>query len=78
MRLRCKRIMTISTSEDVIAALIAQARISTAPASSTGPKSHQGKVTAARNAYKGGWRALLLELRQALREQDRSLNIRGG
>ena len=45
---------------------------------STGPKSHQGKATVARNAYKGGWRALLRELRQALREQDRSLNSGGG
>jgi hypothetical protein len=45
---------------------------------STGPKSPHGKATVARNAYKGGWRALLRELRQALREQDKSPNTRGG
>jgi hypothetical protein len=45
---------------------------------STGPTSPQGKATVARNAYKGGWRALLRELRQALREEDKSLNTRGG
>jgi hypothetical protein len=45
---------------------------------STGPKSAAGKARVARNAYKGGWRELLRELRQALREQDRSLNTRGG
>jgi hypothetical protein len=62
----------------VIRQQIAQARICMAPAGATGPKSPQGKATAARNAYKGGWRALLRELRQALREQDKSLNTRGG
>jgi len=37
---------------------------------STGPKSAEGKVRSAQNAYKGGWRAQLRELRRMLREQD--------
>ena len=37
---------------------------------STGQKSEAGKAKAARNAYKGGWRAQLRELRRVLREQD--------
>ena len=37
---------------------------------STGPKSTEGKVRSAQNAYKGGWRAQLRELRRVLREQD--------
>jgi hypothetical protein len=60
--------MTISTSEDVIATLIAQARISTAPASSTGPKSSEGRDRAAKRGFKGGYRALLRELSSVMRQ----------
>ena len=37
---------------------------------STGPKSAAGKATSAQNAYRGPTRAILRELRRALREQD--------
>jgi hypothetical protein len=44
----------------------------------TGPRSPQSEATVARSAYKSGWRAPLRDLRQALREQDRSFNTGGG
>ncbi len=37
---------------------------------STGPRSQDGKVVAARNACKGGFRPLLRDLARELREQD--------
>ena len=36
---------------------------------STGPQTARGKVQASQNAYKGGMRAVLQALRQALRQQ---------
>lgn len=36
---------------------------------STGPQTDEGKSTASRNAYKGGFRPRLRELAQVLREQ---------
>ena len=41
---------------------------------STGPRSIEGKAKVSRNAFKGGQRALLRELSQALREQSGALN----
>ncbi|MGH6634624.1 MAG: hypothetical protein ACRED0_00285 [Gammaproteobacteria bacterium] len=38
---------------------------------STGPKSPEGKAKVSRNAFKGGWRELLRELSQALRQQEK-------
>ena len=37
---------------------------------STGPKSAAGKVRVSRNAYKGGMRAILKEVRALLREME--------
>jgi len=37
---------------------------------STGPKTEEGKATVSMNAWKGGERALLRELRRVLREQE--------
>lgn len=39
---------------------------------STGPKSWEGKATAARNAWKGGVRPLLRDLAREMREQDKA------
>jgi len=36
---------------------------------STGPTSAEGEGSSARNAYKGGWRAELRDLKRLLREQ---------
>jgi hypothetical protein len=41
---------------------------------STGPKTPEGKVKAASNAYKGGTWRLLRELAQVMREQREKLN----
>ena len=40
---------------------------------STGPKSAEGKKAVSQNPYKGGQRALMSEIRQALSEQAESL-----
>lgn len=37
---------------------------------STGPSTAEGKARVSRNAYKGGMRVLMRELRQALRDQN--------
>ena len=37
---------------------------------STGPKTRAGRATVSRNAYKGGTREMLRELRRLLRDQD--------
>lgn len=37
---------------------------------STGPKTEDGKKTVSQNAWKGGWRDQLRDLRQILREQE--------
>ncbi len=42
--------------------------------SSTGPKTQHGKAKASRNAFKGGLRQQLQELRRVLREQDQALD----
>jgi len=47
---------------------------------STGPKSPEGKAKASQNAYKGGWREELRELRELgrlLREQAKGLKGMG-
>jgi len=41
---------------------------------STGPKSVEGKAKVSRNAYKGGWRGTMREIRRALLEMDRVLD----
>lgn len=41
---------------------------------STGPKSEEGKARSAMRGFKGGERALLLELQRILREQAQMLN----
>jgi hypothetical protein len=41
---------------------------------STGPRTATGKASVARNAYKGGWREQLRELRRILREQKKALH----
>jgi hypothetical protein len=40
---------------------------------STGAKTLEGKAKASRNAFKGGFRQELIELRKLLRKQDNSL-----
>jgi len=40
---------------------------------STGPRTEQGKATVARNAWKGGHRGQLQELRRTLRQQRDAL-----
>jgi hypothetical protein len=40
---------------------------------STGPRTPEGKAKVARNAYKGGTRLLLRELRRAMAEQQSAL-----
>lgn len=42
---------------------------------STGPKSHEGKKTAANRSYKGKSRTLMRQLAKVLRQQARQLNI---
>ena len=44
---------------------------------STGPKSAAGKAKSAQNAYQGATRAILRELRRALREQDETRQLVG-
>lgn len=41
--------------------------------SSTGAKTLEGKAIASRNAYKGGFRQELIELRKLLRKQNNNL-----
>jgi len=41
---------------------------------STGPKSTEGKAKVSQNAFKGGWREQLRELRRVHREQDWALD----
>jgi hypothetical protein len=41
---------------------------------STGPRTPEGKARVSRNAYKGGARELLRELRRVLRKQARALH----
>ncbi len=41
---------------------------------STGPRTHEGKVTVARNAYKGGTWRILRELGRALREHRKLIS----
>ena len=43
---------------------------------STGPRSAEGKARTARNGFKGGHRAMLRELNEALREQRHALRRR--
>jgi hypothetical protein len=42
---------------------------------STGPRTEEGKQASARRGYKGGFKEMLRELRQALRDQRRDLKI---
>lgn len=41
----------------------------------TGPRTKAGKLIAARNAYKGGSRALLREISAMLKQQKRDLDL---
>jgi hypothetical protein len=41
---------------------------------STGPRTHEGKATVARNAFKGGTWRLFRELARALREQRKLIS----
>ena len=38
---------------------------------STGPKTAEGKAKVSQNPYKGGWREVLRDLANALREQEK-------
>lgn len=40
---------------------------------STGPRTEKGKQASARRGYKGGFRTMLQELRQALRDQRQEM-----
>jgi hypothetical protein len=44
---------------------------------STGPRTETGKAKTARNAYKGGTRALMRELSVLLKQQKRDLDLIG-
>lgn len=39
----------------------------------TGPKTPEGRARVSQNAFKGGWRGKMRDLRRSLREQDQAL-----